>query len=81
MLVILDPTYGERLKDVWPGQAVWITTANERARRQPRRIDLLHCSLALGDDGHGVEQPSVQFWDSVRRHTERTNILRLEEIS
>jgi len=31
VLVILDPSYGERLKKVWPGQAVWITMswANE----------------------------------------------------
>jgi len=31
VLVILDPTYGERFKDVWPGRAVWITmsSANE----------------------------------------------------
>ena len=25
MLVVLDPDFGDRLRDVWPGQAVWIT--------------------------------------------------------
>jgi hypothetical protein len=31
VLVILDPNYGDRLRDVWPGRAVWITMsiANE----------------------------------------------------
>ena len=31
VLVVLDPDFGDRLRDVWPGQAVWITMspANE----------------------------------------------------
>jgi hypothetical protein len=31
LLVILDPDYGDRLREVWPGQPVWIASSAENA--------------------------------------------------